>query len=59
MSDSCDTITADGVEVAGFSVDWASQLPVATYHTDDGEHHCLRDDLAPWLGGPKHDDRHC
>jgi hypothetical protein len=50
MSDSCDIITAEDLAAAGFSVDWATRLPIATYHTDDGEPYWLRDDLAPWPG---------
>jgi hypothetical protein len=51
MSDSRDIITGEELKAAGFSVDWASRLPVATYHTDEGEPYWLRDELAPWLGG--------
>ena len=47
MSD--DVTTADELEAAGFTVEWASQLPIATYHNDEGEPFWLRDDLEPWL----------
>jgi hypothetical protein len=49
MSDSCDVVTAEELEDAGFTVRWACRLPVAQYTDDEGEPYWLRADLAPWL----------
>jgi hypothetical protein len=49
MSDSRDIVTAEELEDAGFAVEWALRLPIASYMGDDGEPYWLAADLAPWL----------